>query len=51
LQDGEYVEAQRSLVFPNLAIPELPKLIEQNRTIGRLAIRRAVREWVREGRE
>lgn len=47
LQDGEYVEAQKSLVFPNLRIRELPKLIEQNRANGRLAIRRAVREWVR----
>ncbi|KAB8314117.1 Uma2 family endonuclease [Tolypothrix campylonemoides VB511288] len=48
LQDGEYIEAQRSLVFPNLAIRELPKLIEQNRAGGRLAIRRAVRKWARE---
>ena len=48
LQDGEYMEAQRSLVFPNLPIRELPKLIEQYRAVGRLAIRRAVREWVRE---
>lgn len=49
LQDGEYIEPQKSLVFPNLAIRELPKLIEQNRAVGRLAIRRAVRKWAREG--
>jgi len=48
LQDGEYIEAQKSLVFPNLAIRQLPKLIEKNRAVGRLAIRRAVREWARE---
>ncbi len=48
LQDGEYMEVERSLVFPNLPIRELPKLIEQYRAVGRLAIRRAVREWVRE---
>ncbi|KAB8331543.1 Uma2 family endonuclease [Scytonema tolypothrichoides VB-61278] len=47
LQDGEYVEAQKSLVFPNLTIPELPKVIEQNRANGRLTIRCAVREWTR----
>ncbi|NJM74233.1 MAG: Uma2 family endonuclease [Scytonema sp. RU_4_4] len=47
LQNDEYIEAHKSLVFPNLAIRELPKLIEQNRTAGRLAVRRAVREWVR----
>ncbi|MEH1889867.1 MAG: Uma2 family endonuclease [Nostoc sp.] len=49
LQDGEYVESEKSLVFPTLAIRDLPKLIEQNRADGRRAIRRAVREWVREG--
>ena len=42
------MEVQRSLVFPNLPIRELPKLIEQYRAVGRLAMRRAVREWVRE---
>lgn len=50
LQDGEYIKAENSLVFPNLPIQKLPKLIEQNREKGRRAIRRAVREWVREFR-
>ena len=49
LQDGKYIESQRSLVFPNLAIRELPKLIEQYRADGRRTIRRVVREWVKEG--
>jgi len=48
LQDGKYIESQRSLVFP-LAIRELPKLIEQHRADGRRTIRRVVREWVKEG--
>ncbi|MBN3898900.1 MAG: Uma2 family endonuclease [Nostoc sp. NOS(2021)] len=47
LQNGEYVESATSLVFPTLAIRDLPKLIEQNRADGRRAIRRAVREWVK----
>ncbi|MBD2388710.1 Uma2 family endonuclease [Cylindrospermum sp. FACHB-282] len=47
LQDGEYVESEKSLVFPSLKIRELPNLIEQNRANGRRAIRRAVREWVK----
>ncbi|MGJ5631603.1 Uma2 family endonuclease [Nostoc sp. CALU 1950] len=47
LQDGEYVESENSLVFPTLAIRDLPKLIEQNRADGRRAIRRAVRKWVK----
>jgi Uma2 family endonuclease len=48
LQGSEYIEVEKSLVFPNLPIRELPKLIEQHRAAGRLAIRRAVRQWVRE---
>ena len=47
LQNGEYQEAQTSLVFPNLAVQEIPRLIEQNRSLGRRAIRQAVRAWAR----
>ncbi|MEH2204310.1 MAG: Uma2 family endonuclease [Nostoc sp.] len=47
LQDGEYIESENSLIFPTLAIRDLPKLIEQNRADGRRAIRRAVRKWVK----
>jgi Uma2 family endonuclease len=47
LQNGEYVESETSLVFPSLPIGELPRLIEENRTEGRRAIRKAVKEWVR----
>ena len=47
LQNGEYVESEKSLVFPTLEIRYLPKLIDQNRADGRRAIRQAVREWVK----
>ena len=47
LQTGEYVEAESSLALPQLPIRELPQLIETHRATGRLAIRRAVRSWVR----
>ncbi|HHP7243357.1 MAG TPA: Uma2 family endonuclease [Elainellaceae cyanobacterium] len=47
LQQNQYVEAEQSQVFPNLKVQELPKLMEENRDRGRLALRRAVREWVR----
>ncbi|MBW4455195.1 MAG: Uma2 family endonuclease [Nostoc indistinguendum CM1-VF10] len=47
LQNEEYVESEKSLVFPTLEIRDLPKLIEQNRADGRRAIRQAVREWVK----
>jgi Uma2 family endonuclease len=49
LQNGEYVESEKSLVFPSLEIRELPKLIEQHRADGRRTIRLAVRKWAREG--
>ena len=39
LQNEEYQEAQISLVFPNLAVQEIPILIEKNRSLGRRAIR------------
>ena len=48
LQNGEYIESETSLVFPSLPIQELPRLIEENRTEGRRAMRKAVREWARE---
>ncbi len=48
LQNGDYGETQISLVFPNLAVKEIPRLIEQNRSAGRRAIRKAVRAWVKE---
>ena len=47
LQNGEYQEAQISLVFPNLAVQEIPRLIEQNRSLGRRALRQVVRAWAR----
>lgn len=47
LQQHQYVEAAQSQVFPNLRVRELPKLIEGNRDRGKLALHRAVREWVK----
>lgn len=48
LQDGQYVEVERSSIFPQLEIAALPRLIEVNRSEGRLALRRSIRAWVRE---
>ncbi|MBE9201107.1 MULTISPECIES: Uma2 family endonuclease [unclassified Nodularia (in: cyanobacteria)] len=47
LQNDEYIESQTSLVFPSLPIRELPRLIEEHRTEGRRAMRKAVRRWVK----
>lgn len=48
LQKEEYIESEISSIFPTLPIRELPTLIERYRSQGRLALRRAVREWVKE---
>ncbi|QKD82707.1 Uma2 family endonuclease [Thermoleptolyngbya sichuanensis A183] len=48
LQAGEYRPVDQSTVFPALRVQELPQLIEVHREQGRLALRRAVRDWVRE---
>ncbi|NER97239.1 MAG: Uma2 family endonuclease [Symploca sp. SIO1B1] len=47
LQNEEYIEVETSLVFPTLPVKELPALIEQYRLQGKLAIRKAVREWAK----
>jgi len=47
LQQDRYLPVDRSRVFPQLAVQQLPNLIEAYRDRGRLALRRAVREWVR----
>lgn len=48
LQQDQYVEAEQGRAFPSLKIQELPQLIEVNRDSGRLALRRAVRAWVKD---
>ncbi|MDJ0728964.1 MAG: Uma2 family endonuclease [Crocosphaera sp.] len=42
-----YIETEKSLIFPNLNIQEIPTLIESYRKLGRRAFRKAVREWVK----
>jgi Uma2 family endonuclease len=48
LQAGESVEVKQSAIFPQLEIGALPQLIEDQRSSGRLALRRSIRQWVRE---
>ena len=48
LEGAEYIEVQISSIFTTLPIQEIPQLIEKNRYSGRLSLRKAVREWVRE---
>jgi Uma2 family endonuclease len=47
LHDGQYREVEQSAVFSMLKVRELPQLIEENRSLGRLSLRRSVRAWVR----
>ncbi len=48
LESGQYNEVEQSSIFPMLSIRQLPELIESHRFQGRRALRRAVRQWVRE---
>lgn len=48
LESGQYNEVEQSSIFPMLSIRQLPELIESYRLEGRRALRRAVRQWVRE---
>lgn len=47
LQDGQYLEVAQSSIFPQLNLSQLPELIETYRPAGRLALRKAVRAWVK----
>ncbi|WP_017298675.1 Uma2 family endonuclease [Nodosilinea nodulosa] len=47
LAGDRYGASSQSRVFPTLDICALPQLIESQRSAERLALRRAVREWVK----
>lgn len=48
LQDGQYIEAEKSLNFPNLRIKEvIPDYLQQVNTIGRNQVMKVFRQWVR----
>lgn len=49
LSAGKYVAVDESSAFPDLPLKEaIPRYLEQSRTIGRNAVIRAFRRWVRE---
>ena len=47
LEGDRYRVAEHSRIFPTLAIRDLPQVLESQRTAGRLAQRRAIRDWVK----
>lgn len=48
LQDGQYIEAEQSLNFPNLRIKEvIPDYLQQVNTISRNQVMKVFRQWVR----
>jgi Uma2 family endonuclease len=48
LQNGKYIQSDRSLQFPNFPITELiPQYLEQSKTAGRNVAMKAFRYWVR----
>ena len=48
LQGQEYVETQTSLVFPLIPVQQIIPFIEQHLSVGKKAMRRAFRQWVRQ---
>ena len=49
LQDSVYVESTESRIFPNLPLVKvIPQYLEESRTVGRNAILKAFRQWVRD---
>jgi Uma2 family endonuclease len=48
LQQETYREVETSSVFPMLRVQEIPTIIEQYRLDGKLAVRRAIRNWARQ---
>ncbi|OIP73192.1 MAG: hypothetical protein AUK43_01055 [Oscillatoriales cyanobacterium CG2_30_40_61] len=48
LQRETYGEVETSSVFPMLRVQEIPTIIEQYRLDGKLAVRRAIRNWARQ---
>ncbi|WP_071191949.1 Uma2 family endonuclease [Trichormus sp. NMC-1] len=49
LENGNYIESQSSLNFPNLPLIEvIPQYLEQSKTAGRNATIKSFRNWVRQ---
>lgn len=46
LEDGEYIESERSLAFPDFPIKEIPAFVKENLNVGRRAIRKLFRAWI-----
>ena len=47
LENGEYVERDRSLAFPNVPILEIVRFLEQAETMDYLQLVKAFRNWVK----
>ncbi len=45
LENNEYQEVNKSLIFPMLQVQEIPKIIDKYRFEGRRKIRKKIREW------
>ena len=47
LENNEYYVSKKSLALPQISADKLMELIEENRPLGRRAIRKAIRNWAR----
>lgn len=48
LQGQAYVETSNSLAFPTIPVQQIVPFIQQHRELGKKAMRRAFRDWVRQ---
>lgn len=48
LQDDAYIETTTSLAFPKFPVQQIIAFIQQHQAVGKKAMRRAFREWVRQ---
>ena len=48
LQEGEYVDCDRSVAFPLVKVSDIARFLEQSQTMGEIALLRSFRAWVRQ---
>ena len=47
LENGEYIESEKSLAFPDFPIKEIPAFVKENLNVGRRAIRKLFRDRIK----
>ena len=48
LNSGQYLQSDRSPTFAPVLVTEIPRFIQESKTVGQIAVTRAFRTWVRQ---